>query len=121
MFSATDAGVVAARTFSFRINENGVIGNGQTCDQVGDEFNPLTEVNKYGQVNPYQDPARGRIADITTDANGDYAEADTDYDSLMQNLSGKDSIIGRSITLTNEDTGASQCCVIARDVIPEAF
>ena len=121
MFTATDAGVVAARTFSMRINENGVIGDGQTCDQVGDEFNPLSEVNKYGQVNPYQDPTRGRFADITTDTTGNYAEADSDYDHLLQNLSGKDSLIGRSITLTNEATGASQCCVIARDVIPEAF
>jgi len=28
---------------------------------TGDEFNPLTEVNKYGMKNDFQDPSRGTI------------------------------------------------------------
>ena len=46
---------------------------------TGDEFNPLKEFNKYGQENIYQDPTRGRIADITTDAAGDFAIVDPLY------------------------------------------
>lgn len=36
---------------------------GESCDAdlTGGEFNPLFEKDKYGNPNPYQDPARGRI------------------------------------------------------------
>ena len=46
------------------IKEYGV----KDCTVTGEEFNPLQEVDKYGGVNPYQDPARGRVPTLTIDA-----------------------------------------------------
>ena len=64
----------------------------------GAEFNPLREVNRYGEQNPYQDPRRGRFDVIQADAEGKISST---QEKLMQNLGGDDSIIGRSIHLTN--------------------
>ena len=54
-------------TYQFRINEWGTIGDASACDDVtviGDEFNPLAEVDKYGRPNQYQDPGRGTLDDV---------------------------------------------------------
>ena len=42
---------------------------------LGEEYNPLKEIDKYGRQNPYQDPTRGRIDDIVVaeDTNGDFS------------------------------------------------
>ena len=37
----------------------------ETCDLVGDEFNPLKEIAYNGVENPYADPSRGTIANAT--------------------------------------------------------
>jgi len=31
------------------------------CTDLGDEFNPLQEVDKFGRKNPFQDPNRGTM------------------------------------------------------------
>ena len=43
---------------------------GSMCssEATGPEFNPLTERNKYGQLNPFQDPTRGRIDSCILDS-----------------------------------------------------
>ena len=98
---------------SVRIKETGKIGSGEADDCLGSggEFNPLFEKDKYGNPNPYQDPARGRIEDFNF---GEGTELTVEPTDLLQNLTGKDGILGRSIELTDgEDFTA--CCVIARD------
>ena len=83
---------------------------------TGSEFNPLEEISKYGTRNPFQDPSRGRIADLTTDATG---SVDVDPTFVLQNMTGKDGILGRSITLLND--ALAVCCTIAVDVTPDKF
>lgn len=65
-----------APSYSFRILEYGRLDDGTTfssstvlagtdcSSQSGDEFNPLKETDKMGRANPYQDPNRGRIANL---------------------------------------------------------
>ena len=87
--------LVADTTYELKLREYGKIqrtGGGGVCEAGGLEFNPLTEVDKYGQVNPYQDPARGRIDDITADDTGLSVFLQKD---LLQNIDGKDGILGR--------------------------
>ena len=55
----------------WRINELGRLTDdtGDLCPvaATGEEFNPLTEKNRYGQANPFQDPTRGRIEKCITE------------------------------------------------------
>ena len=51
----------------------------------------------------------------TTDATGECAFMQYD---LLQNLTGKSGIMGRSITLLNPDGTIADCCVIGKDVNP---
>ena len=86
---------------------------------TGEEFNPLKEVNKYGIQNPYQDPGRGTIEDLVADGDSRIAVEPT---YVLQQLEGKDSIIGRSIVLTStEDPTSVYCCTIAIDETPAGF
>ena len=87
--------------------------------QIGEEFNPLKEVNKYGIENPFADPTRGRIADIVSEADGSVAITDPLF--VLQNLAGKQSLIGRSLTLTNSVSGSTDCCIIALEAPPAAY
>lgn len=113
--------LAADTTFTLTVGTTGVVGDGAVCDSVGDEYNPLAEIDKYGQPNPYQDPARGRINGgmITTDSTGAIAIAPSSENVVLLNLEGKDGILGRSIT--RADANGSACCVIARDALPEQF
>jgi len=89
------------------------------CANGGEEFNPYKE-EWNGQVNPHADPTRGKIDGFTTDATGAFT---LNQARLLQNLSGKDSIVGKSIELfqvvTDEDDISLGCCVIGLDVIPD--
>ena len=76
-------------------------------------------MNKYGIENPFADPSRGRIADIVSEADGSVAITDPIF--VLQNLSGKHGLIGRSITLTNSVSGLTDCCVIALEAPPAAY
>ena len=53
----------AGMTFQIIIKEYGV----EDCSATGEELNPLRE-EYNGSVNPYQDPARGRVPTLTIDA-----------------------------------------------------
>lgn len=114
-YQATLTGGATSETFTAVIREAGKIG--ASCADAGEEYNPLTELDKYGNPNPYQDPSRGTIADIVSDGSGDSAVLPTD---LLQNLGGSAGILGRSLELTSGAGGVS-CCVIALDVTPPQF
>lgn len=93
------------------------------CDQVGDEFNNLREINKYGP-NPYQDPTRGRIAAFDETDYPTGTDQSTPPSELLQNLEGDESIIGRSVTMTTTDATPSDsfaCCVIGIDTPPTRY
>ena len=103
-------------TYKLQIREFGNLGN--MCANGGNEFNPLKEM-KYGVANPYQDMTRGRINDVTSDTDG---MVKLWQKVLLQNLSGKESIIGKQITLLQvvegmDDMGID-CCVIGEDMLP---
>ena len=40
-------------TYQFRVHEYGEIDDTCSADTVGEEFNPLNEIDKYGRENPY--------------------------------------------------------------------
>lgn len=44
---------------------------------LGDEFNPIKELDKYGRQNPYQDPTRGRIDSVTITTADESTATDT--------------------------------------------
>ena len=75
------------------------------CANGGDEFNPLAEII-YGVPNPYADPSRGTIEDQTlTDADDPANPITWTQAKFMQNLAGKNSIIGKSIVVSRELAG----------------
>ena len=106
--------------YEVTIREKGRLGDkNTTCEAFGgEEFNPLKEVNSYGVPNPFQDPTRGKIANIITEENGDISKTP---DFVLQNLVGPDSILGRQISVRNTATNNIDCCVIAVDETPERF
>jgi len=87
----------------------------------GMEFNPLKEFDRYQQPNPYQDPSRGILENVTADEEGAVSST---QQKLLQNLSGPESLIGRSIHLTSVaqmeegDPTPNACCVIGKDKNP---
>ena len=109
-------------TIQVQIKENGKVGSGEglpdCADATGSEFNPLSEIDKYGNLNPFQDPSRGRIADLVGDETSEITVAPT---FVLQNLTGKDGILGRAITLLDMANAVAACCVIAVDETPDKF
>ena len=103
----------------------GVLTFDELCPNVGPIFNPLAEYIWWDQVlNPFADPTRGTISDVTVvesdkDADGTFTWTQAKF---LQNLAGKDSIIGKSIKYRLSGTGpdAMGCCVIGADVPPQA-
>jgi len=126
----TSAALSATQTFKIRINTLGKLG--VDCADVGEEFNPMTEKDKYGRANPFQDPKRGRIDDCVPAATTPFA-CDTVQPYLLQNLAGDESLIGRSLTVWLEDSddtnpmttypgiAAMACCVLARGPVPVEY
>ena len=105
--------------YGFMIHEYGNLGT--ACANVGKEFNPLCEKDSLGRPNPYQDPSRGTIENQTTDATG--AITDVIQTSLLQNMAGKNSIVGRSIVVHSDPEGANgivDCCIIGLEADPQA-
>lgn len=106
-----------------KINELGRLGiEDDRCSEenTGAEFNPLNEVDRHGNPNPYQDPARGRIVLTEPDASNEVVFEGTT--KLLQNLAGYNSLIGRSMTLfdtTGEGESAVDCCTIGLMAGPE--
>ena len=102
-----------------------------SAEATGPEFNPLTERNKYGQLNPFQDPSRGRIESCTLEQDPNNADirgcgigktvADG-QEYLLQNVW---DLMGRSITVFVVGAGGVEsslgCCTIGRDEVPEHY
>ena len=103
-FTPADFTGLADTIYSFTVNEFGEIGNdadGNICGNVGEEFNPLME-KLYNVPNPYADPSRGAIDNQTivepTDGSTSFGWTQAKF---MQNLAGKNSIIGKSIVVND--------------------
>ena len=58
---------------------------------------------------------RGRIDSVQTDNNGNVDKLQQD---VLQNLAGKDSIIGRAISIWSSGEKLA-CCVVAHDASPQ--
>ena len=94
---------------------------GSECENTGPEFNPLAEF-VYGKPNPYADPKRGRLDDVTIDTTTSDVANTTEWNQAKfeQNLGGKLSIIGKSVVVLTDvpdKTGAITeavmgCCVL---------
>ena len=112
-------------TLSFTVHEVGDVTDDAadgTCPNVGEIFNPLAEYVWWDRmVNPFADPSRGAIRPTTVDfdADGNFVFAQADF---LQNLGGKNSLIGRSIKATTSNAmgvaSFTRCCVIGRDKSP---
>ena len=77
----------------------GVSGNAE-CANMGNEWRPLGEKDKYGRINPFQDPQRGRIQIVKTQDSGANSTGPTTGNiqaNILINLSGPTSIMGRGI------------------------
>ena len=136
-----------AQSYEFRLMEygqltaGGSIGvNNYGCGNMGNQFRPLKEVDKYGRVNPFQAPNRGVIPAVSAGSvtitpatvpgnNGGTIAAGTKVRNILISLSGKDSIIGRGIAVYNKTPISSTnstlrgtrpvgCCVVGLDVPP---
>ena len=77
----------------------------------------MTEFDQYGELNPFQDPSRGRLPHLFTDDTGAGTLAE---DNILHNLSGPESIMGRSIILFSSDDLVTPitCCNISREAPP---
>ena len=77
-------------------------------------------MDEYEQRNPFIDPQRGRI--INVQSNEGTGVIDGIYYNFLQNLSGYESIIGRSISVYSCKQGdycrLQGCCVVATDNAP---
>ena len=116
MVKADLSGLELDTNYKLYIREFGNIGD--ECANGGNEFNPLKEV-KLGVENPYADKTRGRINPFTSDDTG---AASIMQKTLLQNLSGKESLIGKSLSLFKVVEGMDDelidCCVIGEDELP---
>ena len=89
-------------------------------ENTGLEFNPLEEIDNYGIRNPYQDPSRGRIDNLQAPETATTISAEPTF--VLQNMLGKDGILGRAITVQDIVTQTNiACCVIAIDDTPTQF
>ena len=88
------SGAEADSDYRISIKMQGAMG--ADCSMGGTEFNPLHEADAYGNPNPFQDPSRGRFELVKTDAAG---AADVMQEEILQNLSGHNSLLGRSLTV----------------------
>ena len=98
---------------------------------LGDVFHPLKE-ERNGVTNPYADPTRGVIGDIAVNEGGTGVDITEVQTSLLMDLGGKDSLIGRALYIAEIEIDAAPrgedlieladdssaailgCCVIAR-------
>ena len=98
---------------------------------LGDVFHPLKE-ERNGVTNPYADPTRGVIGDIAVNEGATGVDITEVQTSLLMDLGGKDSLIGRALYIAEiaidaaprgedlielaDDSSAAilGCCVIAR-------
>jgi len=114
-----------------RINETGrlfdIDGESEICsaEATGPEFNPMAEFDKHGKRNPFQDPSRGKINSCTVDVDEGGEFCQFDQKPVLQNIHGKDGILGRSLTFYAFGEGDTDvilgCCTIGLDVTPDYY
>jgi len=110
--------------------EYGDTSDAPTCPatDTGEEYNPLKEVDKHGRANPYQDPYYGRLMDFNI-ASSENSFAQTAPTSLLQNLEGKYSIMGRSVIMITVNADGTEpdpysikdCCTILYEAMPSTY
>ena len=90
-------------------------------------FNPLEEKDAEGNPVMFQDPSRGTLAGFTSNedgaANNEIGNWPIQFD-FMQNLSGENSIVGRSIyvfAIIEETPTVIDCCSIVVDKPPMGY
>ena len=103
--NATDQDVLGFTLRRYGILEQSQVASFATCPNSGPVFNPLEELI-YGKTpNPYADPTRGALpfSPLTAErALADPATARQSFeaDKFLQNITGKDSIIGKAIRIS---------------------
>ena len=108
------AGLTPSVTYNYQVH---VHTNYDDCNDLGGEFWPLKETSKFGK-NPYQDPKRGKIPSVKANSTGNLV-AKTETNVLL-NLSGDNSIIGRSVAIIEDGVTdfIIDCCTIGYDKNP---
>lgn len=101
MGSVWEQAAMDGETWKFTVNKYGNI-SGDECANVGPEFNPLAEF-VYGQPNKFADPSRGTILDVVMSNPDGASEQEFKQKKFMQNLGGKNSIIGKAIRVTRTE------------------
>lgn len=123
------SGCPIAQAYELLVTEFGQCSKDTGRDEKNIEFNPLEEKDIKGNVVLFQDLTRGRLESFVTDATGAANVKIGNWpiqDNFLQNLSGRESLIGRAVYLVQVDTdktGAvtkkeTSCCVIGRDMVP---
>lgn len=105
------ATVAVTETLSFTIYED---------DDCSEEYNPLLETDHMGRVLMYQDSSRGSIDDLVPSAANTFEVVQKD---LCINITGHASVMGRSISVTSDDSTNStlgECCAIRYEAAPAA-
>jgi hypothetical protein len=89
------------------------------CSKNLPEFWPLEEMDRYGVSNKYQDPTRGKFPEVVIAASSVVDEITT---NILLNLSGEDSLMGRTLILTDttDPDTLLGCCFIGEDKPPGA-
>ena len=88
------------------------------CENAGAEFNPLED--PHNPTSSSATSVRGGLDAVTVSLDTNDLQSWTQT-SFLQNLGGKDSIIGRSIKIVHNDNGTrinEGCCVIGLDAPP---
>ena len=124
LYQANFESSTQGQEFQIQIKTVGKIGSGEgmSClsENTGLEFNPLEEIDIYGIRNPYQDPSRGRIDNLKAPEAATTISVEPTF--VLQNMLGKDGILGRAITVQDIVTQTNiACCVIAIDDTPTKF
>ena len=117
--------IEAEKEYELRVFEYGNL-SGESCENLGDEFNPFAveaqqpQWNGWGWSSPshsHADERQGKIDSFETDGEGN-VEFRQQY--FLQNLGGDDSLIGRSMALFEKDDDTPiSCCIIAVDIYRE--
>ena len=116
------AGLSKSTEYELRIQDYGnILSN---CSLCGEVFNPLMgedyeTFDSWGRKiqMKYEQDGRGAIESFHTDANG---EVQTDGLELLQNLSGDDNLIGKSVVLYEKDDSSPIMCGVIGHGLPEA-
>lgn len=116
------AGLLPKTEYDLRIGEYGNILS--DCTMTGEVFNPLTpdpipQYDHWGRITMIQPESDGR-GEFESVVAGDEGEVSRDAVELMQNLSGDDTLIGKSIVVYEKDDNVPVMCGVIGHGLPEA-